>query len=1248
MTSLVADEACREGSTEQCSMSLLQTRARAFRSDPEDTAFEQSADDHHRDVKPSLEAHLQRNKTISGKYESVKEHVRELVEQRLEERVRAVGGQLAAEQKKQRETQQAEEAQKAEVEKEAKEAKAVRVARETNAAQTSIAAKVAKVAREVDESEEKEGVVSVDGESAGQRSMEEAASKKATAAAGAFARDSAKKANRGKNAASDDAKAAKEASEATRENKVEERENVVSVDVSDMQQAMEDAASKKAEAFEKAFARDADERASRSKHVVSVTMPAASSVAQRIVPSVRRHVIGAIAHDHQIHADSTNVMEDPGEEGGLPFRLFAEQGSIEVDKQGSNSTASSNASKALHKVVDTTTTNLKKQYDLLNQAMQNSSILNTTKNNLAERYNLVKGGMTNKLSRVMENYASVPDDTQVLEAATQENLEHGVNATVKHADANVAADAHVVAEPHVVAATARGAVAATEKDNTDAASKIDAHSSSTSPPAAIARDDVAETDILEVRSPKSPRSLNRLYHEEVLKGRRDDVVLAHQEEDGFEVKVDMTDRGDDAEFDIDTLEQEALRMHGADEEVSDASDNALTKAEVQAKDALDKTVDKIMERAEEKAKKMLDRATPSAQSGTKLAIQAKRDWDSRGNAQPNAELSKNDLYPSKDFEDNLTALGGDRFKVAKIVPTVEAKELKLPDPRENSDSAEMEASQKDVQRAFKEIAKSAIPQVSAADKAAVADEDSTDLEKDSVLAEGIDSNSAQDSNHLSGSELVTTAGKGFTERANVSSDDVLATNAKTPLARKAATVEAFANILGKDNDDVKVGHSALQHGDRSNKDRKQQVFSQGDLPDFAIHDQDDEDLADDQAADPEETGVMDDKGRSLSEDVVSEIRAEEEQVVLHARQDRDAADEDDDGEYEDEHEGEQEREQEPKQESDHEGEDEDEEDGDHEEDEHDGDEEGEHESAEDRSEDPDEPDESDEHGEAEEAQGEEEEEEEREEEDASLCDPGRSLDFSAATVTTNNLGNFGPGNASLVYQGVASLHGTEVDLVVIATSPYFARDISKNGLRGPFGVVNIQTDTSVDLLLTFVSHETGQAVTMPPFYFTFFDLDQGMAHGSREQVTIRGFDSYKVSDETQLAVEALPDGSGARFISRQRGGKLDNPVHPTSLTRLQRERTVTAKMPATSHFSVSLADSDYAATQGRNFFFSGSSQLVCERDHKCSDYACPDGFAVRTMAEFLLCSGRTCDDRDRDVCCFRTEADQHNDAAALG
>jgi len=253
-----------------------------------------------------------------------------------------------------------------------------------------------------------------------------------------------------------------------------------------------------------------------------------------------------------------------------------------------------------------------------------------------------------------------------------------------------------------------------------------------------------------------------------------------------------------------------------------------------------------------------------------------------------------------------------------------------------------------------------------------------------------------------------------------------------------------------------------------------------------------------------------------------------------------------------------------------------------------------------------------------------------------LCTPERVLNFTQAVISHSNLGGMGPddGAETLVYQGLAQKDGESIDLTVTAASPYVPNDALKNGVHSDhFGNLNLKVNNQVNLTFRF-TNSLGSPRELDPFFLTFYDIDQGMSHESRESVSVYGFQEFKVSQDTELDIIALGDDA-ATFQSTLRGGKVDNPKHPRFLTEVEEERTVVLTMGATSEFQVTLTESNYAAVeQGRNFLFSGPSSSVCGREHLCIDFICPAGFHIRTMAEFLVCEGRKCEPKDRDTCCY--------------
>jgi len=262
-------------------------------------------------------------------------------------------------------------------------------------------------------------------------------------------------------------------------------------------------------------------------------------------------------------------------------------------------------------------------------------------------------------------------------------------------------------------------------------------------------------------------------------------------------------------------------------------------------------------------------------------------------------------------------------------------------------------------------------------------------------------------------------------------------------------------------------------------------------------------------------------------------------------------------------------------------------------------------------------------------------------EELALCET--SLVFN--TVTHSNLGGAGPdgGSEDLIFGNVAP----NTNLVVTAASPYTPNMLNptggvlRNGAREGFGVINLASGSSVDLTFSFVDSRDGSSKTPSSTVVTFFDGDHGMAHESRESITVRDVSSFAVDDLTSLTI--LDDGASAvdqangdavvTFQSTLRGTKEDNPVSPLSMSNLQARRAASVLFLDKSQFGVTLSETGYVNPQGRNFYFAGASSLTCGVEAKCSTYECPLGFDLRQDAEFTICDTKPCTVADHDRCC---------------
>lgn len=266
-------------------------------------------------------------------------------------------------------------------------------------------------------------------------------------------------------------------------------------------------------------------------------------------------------------------------------------------------------------------------------------------------------------------------------------------------------------------------------------------------------------------------------------------------------------------------------------------------------------------------------------------------------------------------------------------------------------------------------------------------------------------------------------------------------------------------------------------------------------------------------------------------------------------------------------------------------------------------------------------------------------------EELALCED--TLTFT--NVLQSNLGGQGPdeGEEALIFGNVAP----NTNLKIVATTPYTpnslnpAGGVMHNGVRDGFGVINMGSSSTVDLTFQLVNSQTGLPKTISDFAITFFDGDHGMSHESREAITVSGFTSYIIAAESTLDVdpiqvdaESRAAGNGiAKFTSKMRGSKVDNPLAPFEMNTLQRRRTVAFLFEDKSEFQVTASETGYTNPQGRNILFAGASSLICNADAKCTSFRCPSGMRMRQNAEFIVCATKPCSADDSDRCCFNTD-----------
>lgn len=205
------------------------------------------------------------------------------------------------------------------------------------------------------------------------------------------------------------------------------------------------------------------------------------------------------------------------------------------------------------------------------------------------------------------------------------------------------------------------------------------------------------------------------------------------------------------------------------------------------------------------------------------------------------------------------------------------------------------------------------------------------------------------------------------------------------------------------------------------------------------------------------------------------------------------------------------------------------------------------------------------------------------------CD--KALKFQG--MKNNNLNGWGPGGGAESFRYSEVLPG--VDLIVKADGAYRPNKAELNGVwRRRYGRLNLASGISTDLLFRFVEAEGQAPVKVDNFMFTVFDMDQGTRCQTRLTMNASSYNSYHVSDNTEMIVKTDTGGVGwqasTSFSSSVAGSRKDNPLWPDRLTDLQKGRAVTLYYESVKFFSLKFSITP--GKGGRNLLFSGGSSLM--------------------------------------------------------
>lgn len=255
------------------------------------------------------------------------------------------------------------------------------------------------------------------------------------------------------------------------------------------------------------------------------------------------------------------------------------------------------------------------------------------------------------------------------------------------------------------------------------------------------------------------------------------------------------------------------------------------------------------------------------------------------------------------------------------------------------------------------------------------------------------------------------------------------------------------------------------------------------------------------------------------------------------------------------------------------------------------------------------------------------------------CESEAAMVFD--NVLYSNLGGQGPDVAredemfrkdSIVYGDVFPYSGFNINLVITVRpeSAYYPYNVVRNRDHNGYGIINVDTGSSVDLTFSFRDAVTNKPFKFTKFFFTLSGIDQQEEMGI-ETVKIWGAELHVVTPHSELAIEKDEEDGSLSFTSRIPGGHEGDKSHPMTWTGAILNHTATVLMPAVEHFHLQLSST--SGWTGRNFVFAGQSSLVCGRKESCTRMNCETGYQLRTDAAHRTCLGGRCYERDHENCC---------------
>lgn len=204
-----------------------------------------------------------------------------------------------------------------------------------------------------------------------------------------------------------------------------------------------------------------------------------------------------------------------------------------------------------------------------------------------------------------------------------------------------------------------------------------------------------------------------------------------------------------------------------------------------------------------------------------------------------------------------------------------------------------------------------------------------------------------------------------------------------------------------------------------------------------------------------------------------------------------------------------------------------------------------------------------------------------------------SISFDHSNVVYSNLGNAGPDLNSpegLKFQNVATFNGRSIDVTINAVGEYRAHKASRNGKKGKYALINMFKNSEATFDFSLTGTDDGLPVAIDQFYFSVLDLDEGKRMKLREGVTVDGYATSYLTEDTEI--KTTTQGNGVvLFESSMPGTGKDNPKDPELLNERQKNRAATFLFDTASTWRVQLFVGN-GPPSGRNFMFAGKSSVV--------------------------------------------------------